>query len=84
MDAAVVVPLVLAIAVGYLLLPSILMVMTGARRARPVTCPDNSELVEIRLDPKREARRLFTDCRASVCGCSRWPAKAGCDQACTG
>jgi len=83
MDPVVVVPVIALIAGVYLLAPSVLLTIMGTRKPREVTCPDNHKLVKIHLSPGKAAKRLFTDCDHGVNGCTRWPEKAGCDQACT-
>ena len=47
-------------------------------------CPETLEAVEIRIDGTRAARTRFHGREELVViGCSRWPGRAACDQACT-
>ena len=82
MDALVVLPEIALIGLCFLLVPALAGTYLVARGSRGVTCPDNQELVDIKVDPKRATRRLFSDCHHDVATCARWPEKASCDQGC--
>lgn len=80
MSPEIVIPLVIATAVGFVLIPSAIIAATSTRRS--VTCPDNARLVQLRLDRAGEVKRMFTDSKPSIRDCSRWPENAGCDRRC--
>jgi hypothetical protein len=82
MDPEVVIPEVVAIGLGYVVAPAILVAMADARSSRSVTCPENGQAATVRLDPKRAVLGFFTDAAPRVCGCSRWPERAGCNRVC--
>ncbi len=82
MNPEIVIPMVVAIAVGFLLIPSIIIAATGTRRS--ATCPDNGDVVQLRLGRGAEVKRLFNDGQRSICDCSRWPENVGCDKDCIG
>lgn len=82
MDPEVVIPEVVAIGLGYVLLPAMAVHALGARRPHPVTCPENGAEAIVRLDPKRAVRALFSGAPQRVVACSRWPERSGCDRAC--
>lgn len=47
-------------------------------------CPETLEPVDIRIDATHAARTRFQGSeQLVVTACSRWPERAGCDQACT-
>lgn len=82
MNPEIVIPMVVAIAVGFLLIPSIIIAATGTRRS--ATCPYSGDVVQLRLGRGAEVKRLFNDGQHAICDCSRWPEKAGCDKDCIG
>jgi hypothetical protein len=84
MDPVVVIPEVLGIAIVFAILPTVLVGWSAARGLHPVVCPETGQGVTVRVDPNRGALRLFTGGSHRVCGCSRWPERAGCDRACEG
>jgi hypothetical protein len=81
MDAGIVLPEVLVIALCFVLLPAMVIEVSNARRT--VTCPHNGVLVPLRVSRSQAVRHLLTDCPHRVDACARWPEQAGCDQACT-
>ena len=54
------------------------------RGARVITCPDNHELAAVEVDAAHAAiTSIFRGTsKLQLSSCSRWPEKAGCDQAC--
>ncbi len=81
MDAKIVLPMYLAIALGYVFLPILLLALFDTRKPRRVTCPGDGEEALVQLDAGRMARNLLVGGRPLVWNCSRWP-KAGCERAC--
>jgi hypothetical protein len=50
---------------------------------RILTCPETKAAAVVQMDAGRfAATSLFTRPTVRVRDCSRWPARAGCDQAC--
>ena len=82
MSPEIVIPALVAIAIGFLILPAIIIAATGTRRS--ATCPHGGMLIQIQLGRREEVKRQFTDSARAIGDCSRWPEKAGCDQACIG
>lgn len=56
----------------------------GERGARVLTCPDNHELAAVEVDAAKAAlTSIFRGTsKLQLSACTRWPEKAGCDQAC--
>jgi hypothetical protein len=82
MDPQIVLPEVIAIGLGFVVLPAIAIEMGTAGGPHPVACPRDGQGAVVRLDRKRAALALFTDARNRVKGCSLWPERTGCDRAC--
>ncbi|MFO0758488.1 MAG: hypothetical protein U0359_18490 [Byssovorax sp.] len=82
MDPEVVLPAVVAIGVGFVVLPMMGMQAAAARSPLPVICPDNGKEEHVRVGMKRALLSIFTDGPQEVVGCSRWPGKQDCDHAC--
>lgn len=66
---------------------SVVLVVTAgvwftAQMPRTVRCPDDGEPAQMRLDPRRSLRALFTSEPERVKSCSRWPEHAGCSRRC--
>lgn len=53
------------------------------QRKKKVTCPETGDEARVDVDPRQGALGVtFGFPRLHVLGCSRWPARKSCDQAC--
>jgi hypothetical protein len=75
---------IVAIAIGYVLLPAVLVELRDARTPRSVVCPETKETVLVSLDPRKAVRSLIVVEPPCVVSCTRWPAAAGCHRTCEG
>lgn len=74
---------IFAIGALLVLLPVALAASSRARATRVVVCPETGGPASVALDPGRAARgAIFGKTWLAVENCSRWPERAGCDQAC--
>lgn len=78
----VVVPAVIGLGLACAVVPAVAVQMSAAARPRKVHCPDNGKQALVQLSLARAARTAFVGGDQEVNQCSRWPDKAGCNQAC--
>ncbi|HYT76743.1 MAG TPA: hypothetical protein VEL79_18450 [Vicinamibacterales bacterium] len=53
------------------------------RGTRVVTCPENTQPAAVKLDVGHAAATaVWEEADLKLAGCSRWPERAGCDEAC--
>jgi hypothetical protein len=69
-----------AISLGYMVLFATIAVLRVRRRV--LRCPADGKAADVRCDATAAALATFSDRDDEVIGCSRWPARAGCDQRC--
>ena len=82
MDPAIVIPAIIAIAVLYLLMPTLVFGTQAASHPKTVECPETKDFVQVDVDPLICVKRMFADGPQEVVNCSRWPESADCDRAC--
>ena len=78
----IIVPIV-TLAVLYVALPVVLDTYRRLRGPKIITCPETKQSAEIQLNAFPAALSALdgaTDIRIE--GCSRWPRRSGCNQAC--
>lgn len=74
---------VLAVGAVFVVLPVALTSLAENRRARALRCPEANSLATVSFDPGRAMRgALVGRVWLSVAGCSLWPERSGCGQAC--
>ncbi len=74
---------ILAVGVVFVLLPVALTTLSETRRSRVVRCPESAAPANVSFDPARAVSgALIGRVWLSVPGCSLWPERRGCAQAC--
>ena len=74
---------VLAVGAVFVVLPVALTSLAENRRARTLRCPEAGSPAKVSIDPGRAMRgALVGRVWLSVAGCSLWPERSGCGQAC--
>ncbi len=75
---------VLAVGLVFVLVPVALTTLSESRRSRTLRCPEAGTPADVSFDPARAIRgALVGRVWLSVAGCSLWPERRGCAQACT-
>jgi len=71
--------------VVFVVVPYALTLGAIARQPRQVRCPETGTTETVAVGLARQAvYSLLPVCEPSrLCSCTRWPARRGCDQACT-
>jgi hypothetical protein len=82
MDPQVVLPVILGTALGYVVAPAAAIAAAQSRGPRCVRCPENGQSELVRIGMARAVASLFTGGKQRLIDCTRWPAHAGCSQAC--
>lgn len=84
MNATVVALTVLTFAVVVAVAWRAVRIWARMRGARLVTCPETGRTAAVTIDAGRAAIRSLVDTEpeARLAGCSRWPERAHCDEAC--
>lgn len=73
-----------AIALGYVVAPIVIGVLTRYRGRRAVDCPETRTAADIEIDAGHAARTAFPGPpELRVKQCTRWPERRDCAQACT-
>ena len=74
----------LAVAAVFVVVPYALTLGAQLRRPRPVRCPETGSAETVGIGLARQTVYSFLPVCSPVklCACTRWPARAGCDQAC--
>ena len=74
---------IVALAIGYVLVPVMIDALLRFRRSRLVRCPETGLLATVALDARHAALTAVPgppDVR--VADCSLWPEKSGCEERC--
>jgi hypothetical protein len=82
-DPWILIFVIVGTALLYVLAPIVAHVFTRYRKARIVRCPETGVTAEIQIDARHAAATAVPGPpELRVAGCSSWPERKGCDQAC--
>jgi hypothetical protein len=83
MATIVTIAIIFSIGFVYVLIPVALSVYAEFRKPRELLCPEDNQSALVNVDARHAAATAAYGAESfRLSGCSRWPERAGCHQAC--